>query len=235
MKSKNYNFDGYYVVEHEFNQDKIYLYNLMPDHRLTDEICKDLKRKETCGWRRIFDYETLKERVRMHFLYYYWAKCEHETIWSGEDENTKEYKIDVFSQVVDNIDNITREIVREMRLPYQAPKERELEFCFFDYDYDNEKMLRVNVLEDKDTIIKEVQNFVNANGVVDKKDIEKVLEKHLKDKYNDSKVFHISGMFTRAIPERINIYWQIEKNIPLLASVVAEYMLDYELAKEIKR
>lgn len=52
------------------------------------------------------DYDKFKEEVRNIVMYYYWAKCEWEVIISAwpPNENAKEEKVDVYSQVMLNFD-----------------------------------------------------------------------------------------------------------------------------------
>lgn len=88
----------WYVYYYDCNAKKICKYNVF-DH---GSFMKELKELLQCDLTK----EVFADRLRHILLYYYWSKCEWETVlvkpWVGDD-NVAE-KIDVYDQVMLNWD-----------------------------------------------------------------------------------------------------------------------------------
>ena len=86
------------VFYHDFNKQKIVVFNIFEHWRFNDDVKKSLKKFD--------NKEEFAERLKRDLLYYFWSKCEYEiviTSWCG-GRNTKDIKIDVYDQVMNNWD-----------------------------------------------------------------------------------------------------------------------------------
>lgn len=105
------------VFLHDFNSNKIIIFNVFNHDRFLNDLYK--LKKET-------DFKKFSEEVRKNVMYYYWSKCEYETIITSfpsyiskeelnriKNEDVKyrtcvnlecEIKVDVYDQVMLNWD-----------------------------------------------------------------------------------------------------------------------------------
>lgn len=97
MKIKNSNLT-WYVLHHDFNNDKIIKYNVMTG--IAEALHKKIKNKE------VHNKQTLKEFLIKDFRYHYWCKSEHEIMVSGLHTRSEAEKIDAWRQLEMNIDQI---------------------------------------------------------------------------------------------------------------------------------
>lgn len=59
-------------------------------------------------------FDEFKEFIRKESMYMWWGRCEYEIILSDWPGQTKEEKIDVYYQVMNNIDAITKLFMEEI-------------------------------------------------------------------------------------------------------------------------
>jgi hypothetical protein len=93
----------WYVLWHEFNEDKVEKYNIF-GHRIFDEgVRKALKKYTT--------FKEFKEELRKALFYTYGSKCEYEILCKGFCGGNEWFKIDIYDQVLPNLDILARYIV----------------------------------------------------------------------------------------------------------------------------
>lgn len=118
---KNKIIPPYYTINWDFNRDEICYYNIMPylcneweelKERKKKELKnlkrhkeRDLKAEEKCKMPETF--EEIKQFILDISRYQFWARCEYEVIVTGWPVSKKEYKLDVYEQIKQNIDVIT--------------------------------------------------------------------------------------------------------------------------------
>ena len=93
------------VINFEFNSKKFEAYDVMP---YLIRCYDNAKRKKDCP--KTFD--EFKKFVKDKSMYMYWARCEYEIILSDWPNQKTYKKIDVYWQVMNNIDVVT-EILME--------------------------------------------------------------------------------------------------------------------------
>ena len=96
------------VYVYNFNKRCIETRNILGKESV---IIRDILEKAKSEYKEnVPDYDKFKEEVRNVVMYYYWAKCEWEVIISAwpPNENAKEEKVDVYSQVMLNFDQFYR-------------------------------------------------------------------------------------------------------------------------------
>ena len=92
------------VYVYNFNKRCIETRNILGNGSV---IIRDVLEKAKSEYKEnVPNYDKFKEEVRKIVMYYYWAKCEWEVIISAwpPNENAKEEKVDVYSQVMLNFD-----------------------------------------------------------------------------------------------------------------------------------
>lgn len=92
------------VYVYNFNKRCIETRNILGKESV---IIRDVLEKAKSEYKEnVPDYDKFKEEVSNIVMYYYWAKCEWEVIISAwpPNENAKEEKVDVYSQVMLNFD-----------------------------------------------------------------------------------------------------------------------------------
>lgn len=119
MLRRNENNEGlkWYVLLHDPNKNDIYSFNIFDNWRFSEDVEEELKKYTT--------FEAFKERIERLLTYYFWSKAEYEIAVGGLfDKYPDEFeKIDVYNQVVPNIDILSRYIVED----YNKHKRKKLE------------------------------------------------------------------------------------------------------------
>ena len=95
----------WYVKIHDFNSDTIVDYNIFNSVRMTEGIQKLFD--EGIG-----DYDKFVKDLDNLCKYCFWSKSEYEVMMSGLFDGHKQYKIDVYSQLVMNMNNLADYILR---------------------------------------------------------------------------------------------------------------------------
>lgn len=88
----------WYVYYHSMNSQEIKTFNIFNHGGFRDDVEKYLKKYK--------DKEEFTEKLKGSLMYYFWSKCEWEVVitpWVG-NRNTKDIKIDVYDQVMNNWD-----------------------------------------------------------------------------------------------------------------------------------
>ena len=111
-KWKNINLE-WYAIRWDSSKDSIQKFNVL-GHGFIDELHKAVNKNK------IIDYNSLKEFIRGHFLYYYWCKSEHEIAVGGLfSKHPDDFeKIDIYYQLEMNLDNIVKYINNEINLNF---------------------------------------------------------------------------------------------------------------------
>lgn len=94
------NFKSFHVIIFNFNTDNFEKYDIMP--YLMDVYNNAKHRKEHPK-----TFEEFKQFVIDKSMYRYWARCEYEIIISDWPNKKTQRKIDIYYQIMMNIDNIT--------------------------------------------------------------------------------------------------------------------------------
>ena len=86
------------VFRYDINKREIVAYNIFNHAGFVEDIEKMRKNKITS-----VDF---KDRLKQVLMYYFWAKCEYEVVISSfpPNENAKDEKVDIYSQVMLNFD-----------------------------------------------------------------------------------------------------------------------------------
>ena len=92
------NIKPYKVISWDFNHDDIEYYDIMPF--LIDSYKKIKKNKPKT-------FDEIKEFIINESRYRFWSRCEYEVIITGWPKQNREVKIDIFDQIMNNIDVIT--------------------------------------------------------------------------------------------------------------------------------
>lgn len=113
MKVKNAKLE-WNVFIFDFNIKKIKQYNVF-GQKFIEELHKRIRKKE------ISNYNELKKFIKRYFMYNYWSKSEFEVAMGGcfcdfKIENFS--KIDVYSQLVMNLDRITEYVNKELEINF---------------------------------------------------------------------------------------------------------------------
>lgn len=109
----------WYVLRYNFNSNEIENFNIFDHWRFTEDVENMLKKYE--------NFNTFKENVKKELMYYFWSKSEYEIIVGGlhielDWENFK--KIDIYSQVLPNLDILCKYIIDE----YNKKKRKKIEY-----------------------------------------------------------------------------------------------------------
>lgn len=107
MKKKE--IEPYYVINWDVNRDNIEYYNVMPYLMDCYKETKKTKRKKTPE-----TFDEIKQFILDEAMYQYWSRCEYEVIVTGWSKHKNEVKIDVFQQIKNNIDVITKHFINQL-------------------------------------------------------------------------------------------------------------------------
>ena len=99
------NIKPYKVISWNFNHDDIEYYDIMPV--LIDSNKKIKKNKPK-------PFDEIKEFIINESRYRFWSRCEYEVIITGWPKQKREVKIDIFNQIMENIDVITTHFISHL-------------------------------------------------------------------------------------------------------------------------
>ena len=99
------NIKPYKVISWDFNSDNIEYYDIMPF--LIDSYKKIKKNKPKT-------FDEIKEFITNESRYRFWSRCEYEVIITGWPKQKREVKIDIFNQIMENIDVITTHFISHL-------------------------------------------------------------------------------------------------------------------------
>lgn len=105
----------YYVINWDFNKDKMAPYDIMP--YLYREYLEDKDKFVFMKGHKIPEtFEEYKEFILSASRYQFWARCEYEVIVTGWPQQKNELKLDIYRQIEMNIDVITNHFMGELNL-----------------------------------------------------------------------------------------------------------------------
>lgn len=90
----------FYVIIDDVNRREFIKYDVMPYFVNSYKQCKNDRKPKT--------YDDFLEFVKQKGIYMYWGRCEWELILKPWVSRTNERKIDVYWQITNNIDVVTR-------------------------------------------------------------------------------------------------------------------------------
>lgn len=97
----------WYVLEHDFNSDQIRQFNIFDSLNFTKWLEVAVKKYE--------NYGKFKEDLRGALFYAFGSKAEYEIICKGlVSTKDNEFKIDVYTQVLPNLDILAKYILTEV-------------------------------------------------------------------------------------------------------------------------
>ena len=99
------NIKPYKVISWNFNHDDIEYYDIMPF--LIDSYKRIKKNKPKT-------FDEIKEFIINESRYRFWSRCEYEVIITGWPKQKREVKIDIFNQIMENIDVITTHFISHL-------------------------------------------------------------------------------------------------------------------------
>ena len=94
------------VINFEFNSGKFEADNVMP--YLVNCYKKEKKNK------RPITFDEFKEFIKSKSMYMYWSRCEYEIILSDWPNNNHSKKIDIYWQIMNNIDVVTKVLMENV-------------------------------------------------------------------------------------------------------------------------
>ena len=95
----------WYVLWHEFNSDIIEPFNIFSNVTFKQDVDKLLEEFIT--------FDDFKEKLDGALKYSFMSRAEYEIMCSGLFDRHKAYKIDVYTQVVPNLDVLAKYIIEE--------------------------------------------------------------------------------------------------------------------------
>ena len=101
----------WYVLNYDFNKKKVIYFNIFTNSRFLDCLEENLEEFKNNN-----DYEKFKENLRTDLMYCFWSKREYEiSVSDAFETNLDMYeKIDVYSQVLPNLDNLAMYLVQKI-------------------------------------------------------------------------------------------------------------------------
>jgi hypothetical protein len=96
----------FYVINFDINTEEFEKYNIMP--YLVD--CYNKEKKSN----RPVTFDEFKEFVKSNSMYMYWSRCEYEIILSDWPNQKTYKKIDVYWQIMNNIDIVTEVLMNNV-------------------------------------------------------------------------------------------------------------------------
>lgn len=96
--------DEYNVILWDFNRKEVEYYDIIPYFK---ECWNDLKKKPK-------SFYDIKQFIISESRYQFWSRCEYEIVITGFPENSRTQKIDVFDQIMSNIDIVTEVFINSL-------------------------------------------------------------------------------------------------------------------------
>lgn len=101
----------WYVLNYDFNGKKVENFNIFKNSRFLECLEKTLKHFKDTN-----DYEVFKNELKTDLMYCFWSKREYEISVGDAFENNLDMfeKIDVYSQVLPNLDNLAMYLIQKI-------------------------------------------------------------------------------------------------------------------------
>jgi hypothetical protein len=96
----------FFVIIDDSNKLEFVTYNVMP---YLMECFRKAKKNDKPK-----SFDEFKEFVKSNSMYMYWSRCEYEIILKAWVSKTKEKKIDVHTQIMNNIDVVTTILMQKV-------------------------------------------------------------------------------------------------------------------------
>lgn len=107
----------WYVLKHDFNANKIIEFNIFNNSKFVDGVAEQLTNFIT--------FNTFKEKLRKNLMYCFWSKSEYEiaagSLFSTYPDEFE--KIDVYSQLLPNLDQLCHYIINTYNIESKRKKE----------------------------------------------------------------------------------------------------------------
>ena len=113
MTKKNKKLE-WYAFREDFNKKEIVRFNVLGEW-FAEDLLKRIKSDK------ISSYEELRDRIGSMLRYYYKSRAEHEVIVTSlfhKPDRDKEFKIDGWYQVEKNLERITEDVMRELKIDF---------------------------------------------------------------------------------------------------------------------
>lgn len=98
----------YYVLNWDFNRDKIEYYDIMP---YFIDVYKKLKKSRSKNVTVPTTYDEIKEFIIKESQYMFWSRCEYEVLIYDWPKSESCHKLDIHEQIMMNIDVITNHFI----------------------------------------------------------------------------------------------------------------------------
>lgn len=96
------------VIVENINKKEFVSYDVIP---YLVNCYKEIKR----GTKKPVNFDEFKEFIKKNSMYQWWSRCEYEIILNSWPSNNNEKKIDVYWQIMMNIDIITEIVMAECK------------------------------------------------------------------------------------------------------------------------
>lgn len=106
------------VLTWDFNKDMVEPYDVMPYFESAYyKRVEDAVKYDDPYFKVPATYDELKEFIRSEAQYQFWGRCEYEFIMHGWPVKKNTYKIDVYEQIMMNLDIVTQILYDELFEP----------------------------------------------------------------------------------------------------------------------
>lgn len=98
----------WYVLDYDFNSDAIIKFNIFNSSKFNDCVNELIKKYS--------NFTDFKEKLKKDLMYCFWSKSEYEIVVGGlfAKEDKDLFKIDVYEQVLPNLDILVDYIINEV-------------------------------------------------------------------------------------------------------------------------
>ena len=97
--------NSFYVIVYDVNGESFVPYDVIP--YLKECYCEAKDKPKTL--------EEFKDFIKVHSLYQWWSRCEYEVILCGWPNTDTNKKVDVYWQIMMNIDIITELFIKHIQ------------------------------------------------------------------------------------------------------------------------
>lgn len=153
----------WYAMKYDFNQKEIIQFNVF-NSCIIEDLLQEIKR------RKVTSRQGVREALRIELMYYYHYKREYEISVGDLDETdlTKYEKIDVYTQLIPNLDVMTDYVINKLGISFGKKtklKERIENVTSTKYDFAKEKNLIIedllNIIDHQNENIKDLEMALN--------------------------------------------------------------------------
>jgi len=102
----------YYVINWDFNSDKLEFYNVMP---YFIDRWKTLKKSRSKYKVMPTSFEEFKSWLKEEAMYQFWARAQYECVVTGWPAPKNAHKLDIYQQLEANLDLFTRHFMLQIK------------------------------------------------------------------------------------------------------------------------